>query len=87
VAFGYSASGDRASQAEIHDKLKAAKSVDVRYDPADPATSALSFGIHRSIRFFIVFAVTWLAFVFGFTLIWWVSTANDGVLLQNISVQ
>jgi|SRR5579884_3217681 len=87
LAFGYSASSGREAHTEICEKLKAAKSVDVRYDPDDPATSTLSFGIHRSIQFMLAFAVTWLAFVIGFTLIWWSMSRSDNVLLQNLSVQ
>jgi hypothetical protein len=87
LAFGYTASSGRDAHMAIHDKLKAAKIVDVHYDPADPASSALSFGIHRSIQFTLAFAITWLAFVIGFTLIWWLASRGDDVLLQNLSVQ
>jgi hypothetical protein len=87
LAFGYSASSGREAHAEIHEKLKVAKGVNVRYDPDDPASSTLSFGIHRSIQFILAFAITWLAFVIGFTVIWWVASRSDNVLLQNLSVQ
>jgi hypothetical protein len=87
LAFGYVPSGSREAHQEIYEKLTAAKSVDVHYDPDDPATSALSFGIHRSIRFVLAFAITWLAFVVGFTMIWWVASRADRTLIQNLSVQ
>jgi hypothetical protein len=87
LAFGYMAGSEREAHAEIHEKLKAAKSVDVRYDPDDPASSTLSFGIHRSIQFVLAFAITWLAFVTGFTLLWWLGSRGDDVLLRNLSVQ
>ena len=87
LAFGYAASSGSEAHTEIYEKLKAAKSVEVRYDPDDPATSTLSFGIHRSIQFMLVFAITWLAFVIGFTVVWWVASRSDNVLLQNLSVQ
>jgi hypothetical protein len=86
LAFGYSGSSGREAHEEICAKLKSAKSVDVRYDPNDPASSALSFGIHRSIMFILVFALTWLAFIGGITLIWWLTYRGDDVLLQNLSV-
>lgn len=87
LAYGYASSSGLESHREIERKLKAAKSVEVRYDPFDPATSVLSFGFHRSIQFMLAFAVTWLAFVFGFTLIWWLASRSDTVLLQNLSVK
>jgi hypothetical protein len=33
------------------------------------------------------FAITWLAFVVGFTVIWWVASRSDDVLLQNLMVR
>src|SRR5262249_40435756 len=58
LAYGYTASGGRDAHEEIYAALKAAKSVDVRYDPENPASSALSFGMHRSILFVLAFAFT-----------------------------
>ena len=87
LAFGYGSSSGREAHDEIHDKLKAAKSVEVRYDPADPAESCLSFGVHRSIQLTLMFSITWLAFVFGFTILIWLFSRNDGVLLENLSVK
>src|SRR5262249_17601824 len=86
LAFGYTGSSGRDAHAEIYEKLKSAKSVDVHYDPEDPASAVLSFGMHRSIQFVLIFAITWLAFMVGFTLIWWLSLTSDNVLLQNLSV-
>ena len=87
LAFGYYASSGRKAHQEILDKLKAAKTVEVRYDPNDPQTSVLSFGVHRSIQFTLAFAVTWLLFVIGFTIIWWVASRSDDVLLRNLVTQ
>jgi Protein of unknown function (DUF3592) len=87
LAFGYQASDGREAHAEILEKLKAAKSVDVRYDPKDPSSSALSFGIHRSIKLMLGLAISWLAFLLGLALILWVASSSDRVLLENLSVQ
>jgi hypothetical protein len=87
LAFGYVASNKRQAHAEIYEKLKAAKSVDVRYDPDDPTSSALSYGFHRSIQFILAFAITWLVFTLGFTLLWMLGECSDNVLLKNLSVQ
>ena len=87
LAFGYTASSGREAHEEILDKLKGASTVDVRYDPSDPQNSVLSYGVHRSIQVVLGFAVTWLLFVIGFTVLWWVSSCSDHVLLQNLHVQ
>lgn len=87
LAFGYAASSGHEAHEQICHKLKNSKSVDVRYDPTDPSNSTLSFGIHRSIQFMFAFAITWLDFVFGFTVIWWVASRSDDVLLRNLMVR
>ena len=87
LAFGYAASSGQEAHQQICDKLRNSKSVDVRYDPVDPAVSTLSFGIHRSIQFMFAFAITWLAFVVGFTIIAWVASQSDDVLLRNLVVR
>jgi len=86
LAFGYAGSSGKNAHQQIYKALHSARTVAVRYDPSDPANSTLSFGIHRSIRFQFAFAITWLAFVFGFTVIWWVAAQNDSVLLKNMIV-
>lgn len=87
VAFGYGASSGRRAHHEIYQRLKDAKAVSVRYDPADPSVSCLSFGLHRSILFVLAFAVTWLLFMIGFTMLYWLSSRPDTVLLDNLSVR
>lgn len=84
LAFGYTADSGHEVHREILSELESAETVDVRYDPANPQSAVLSYGIHRSIQFVLAFAVTWLAFVFGFTLIWWLASRGDSVLLQNL---
>lgn len=87
LAFGYSSSSGYDAHQEILSRLKNAKTVDVRYDPNNPETAVLSYGIHRSIQFVMAFSITWLLFVFGFTIIWWVASRNDTILLQNLVTQ
>jgi hypothetical protein len=86
LAFGYAGTSGKNAHQQIYKALRSARTVAVRYDPTDPANSTLSFGIHRSIRFQFAFAITWLAFVVGFTVIWWVSSQGDNVLLRNMIV-
>ncbi len=87
LAFGYAGSGSRKSHDEIHQKLKEAKAVRVRYDPANPSESCLSFGINRSIQTILTFAIFWLVFVIGFTLLVCIGSGRDRVLIDNLSVQ
>lgn len=87
LAYGYNGSNRRETHAEIHDKLAGAKQIEVRYDPGDPATAVLSYGTHQSIQFILAFAATWLAFMCGFVLLWYIGTKPDHVLLQNLLVR
>jgi hypothetical protein len=87
VAFGYTASSDHESHDEIYKKLKAAKTVDVRYDPENAGSSVLSFGIHRSIRMMLGFGIVWLVFIGGIIFLFWLSSQGDSVLIDNILVQ
>jgi hypothetical protein len=87
LAFGYVASSGRVGHDEIYRRLKEAKAVAVRYDPSDPAESCLSFGLHRSIQIQFVFSVTWLLLTIGFTLLFWLFSRSDRVLLDNLAVQ
>ena len=86
LAFGYAASSGLEAHEAIYEKLKNSQSVEVRYDPSDPTSSVLSYGMHLTIRFTLAFAITWLAFVIGFTVLWWLGTRNDDVLMQNLLV-
>jgi hypothetical protein len=87
LAFGYNATSGREAHDEICRKLQGAKQVFVRYDPANPARSCLSYGLHRSLQILLAFAVTWLAFIVGMTLLWWLFSRSDTVLLDNLMVQ
>jgi hypothetical protein len=87
LAFGYSGDSRQEAHQEILAKLKAARTVEVRYNPNDPQTSVLSFGFHRSIQFTLAFAVTWLLFVIGITILSWVASRSDDVLLRNLFTQ
>lgn len=87
LAFGYSGSNGWSAHEQIHSKLANATVVNVRYDPADPSISTLSFGLHRSIRVMFAFAITWLAFVVGLTVFCWIDSRPDDVLIRNLIVQ
>lgn len=87
LAFGYGSSSDRDAHWEIYQRLRKAEGVDVRYDPGNPAVSCLSYGIHRSIQICLAFSATWLAFVFGFTLLFWLFSLPDTALLKNLSLR
>ncbi|MEZ5977922.1 MAG: DUF3592 domain-containing protein [Planctomycetota bacterium] len=86
LAFGYGGSSARDEHAGLLEALESANGVDVRYDPEDPATSVLSYGMHRGIKFMFAFAATWLTFVGGFAVIYWIVSRGGNVLLDNLSV-
>src|SRR6056297_749203 len=87
LAVGYSGSGNERTHQQILDKLQQAEVVMTRYNPGDPGFSVLSHGTHQSIQLTLAFAITWLAFVFGFTALVWLMSRTDQVLLQNIVTQ
>jgi hypothetical protein len=87
LAFGYLSSSGRAAHDLIIQKLELANSVLVRYDPANPAVSCLSFGIHKSIRFVIAWSLMWLGFCLAFVLLCWFCSGSDDELLRNLSVE
>ncbi|MFB2836586.1 DUF3592 domain-containing protein [Floridanema evergladense] len=58
LAFGYDwYSNNRRKHQNIFNKLEYVQSVKVRYNPQAPAISTLSFGIHKSIRLMLFFAI------------------------------
>jgi len=81
LAFGYAASSVRQRHKDILDKLERASSVNVRYDPRDPSTSTLSFGIHSSIKLTLLFNIVWLLFAFLAALMLWVSISTINFLI------
>jgi hypothetical protein len=87
LAFGYTGDSNRAPHDEILHKLKEAKVVAARYDPSDPSESCLSYGLHRSVLFKLVFAATWLTIGIGVAVGYWLTSRGDGVLLKNLSVE
>ncbi|NEP05470.1 MAG: DUF3592 domain-containing protein [Okeania sp. SIO2G4] len=82
LAFGYFFSSGGQEQQDILNKLKSASSVKVRYSQKNPATSTLSFGIHRSIKFVLAFAIVWLGFTCSSSVVY----QPDHVLLKNLKV-
>lgn len=76
LAFGYGGGSEREAH-EIYRMLKKDKTVAVRYNPSDPAVSCVLFGLHRSIRFLLAFAATWMLFLLGFTLLFFLISRRD----------
>ena len=86
LSFGYSASSGRAAHYEIYEKLKPAKKVEVRFDPAKPSQSTLTYGANRSHFMMLAFGTTWLLFTIGFTVIFFFFGQNDATLLNRLVV-
>ena len=60
LAFGYRRSSNEFQHEEILTRLRNAESIRVSYDPDDPQSSVLSYGIHRSIKTFIAETISGL---------------------------
>jgi hypothetical protein len=84
IAFGYTGSGSRKTHQEIVDKLLGTKTVLVRYDPTNVSNSVLSYGSNRSVLLQLIFGVTWLLFVTGFTVLWFMSALSDSSILNTL---
>lgn len=84
IAFGYSGSSGRPAHAEIAARLQNSRSVLVRYDPANPANAALSYGLNRSTIFTLLFGATWLVFTAGFAAMWFMFTRSDAGILNTL---
>lgn len=86
VAFGYSGSSTQEEHQEIYDKLRSGSRVMVRYDPSNPSESVLAAGFNRSTFVLLAFAVTWLLFTTGFTVLWTTSSGRDARILEQIEI-
>lgn len=84
IAFGYASGSVREPHDEIMKALQDAKAVSVRYSPRDPSVSCLSYGFHRSIVTMLVFAIVWLTFVSGMSLLFALMSGRDSVLINNL---
>lgn len=87
LAFGYMATSNHDVHAAIYQKLKEAKTIDVRYDPSDPGQCWLSYGVHRSIQITLVFASFLLIVVTCFALLSILFAREDHVLLDHLQVR
>jgi hypothetical protein len=86
IAFGYAGDSGRDAHQEIVNRLSGARSVVVRYDPADPSRSVLSCGLNRSTLRLVIFSVMWLLFVTGFTILWCMTGGIDNSILRTLVV-
>ncbi len=86
VAFGYSGSTAYAEHQSIYEKLQQASRVIVRYKPGDPGNSVLAAGFNRATFLILAFAITWLLFTTGFTVLWTTASGQDTRILQRIEV-
>lgn len=84
VAFGYLASNATSSHAKLYEKLKAARSIGVRYNPADPADACLACGWHHSHQFTTLFGAIWIVWIGGFIWMARLDSSGDAPLLRNL---
>jgi len=86
LSFGYGASSGQEAHAQIYRKLQNARTVRVRYNPANPAQSTIGYGINRAHRIHMGFALTWTLFTIGFFGTCLAFASNDRRLLEAIEV-
>jgi hypothetical protein len=86
VAFGYSGSSTYEEHEGIYRKLQPSARVRVRYEPGNPGNSVLAAGFNRSTFLLLAFAVTWLLFTTGFTVLWTSSSGQDTRILEQIQI-
>ena len=86
IAFGYTGSSNQKFHRNIHDALPAKAQIAVRYDPADPSRAVLSFGVHQTIMFLMLFGATWTLFTAGMAAMFWLDGQGAGGLVENIIV-
>ncbi len=86
IAFGYTGSSARATPEALQVKLGSAAVVRVRYNPLKPEQAVLGAGVNRSNLVILVFAVVWLLFVTGFTVLWTMGSGKDAQLTDSIQV-
>ena len=86
IAYGYSGSSATGTHQQLFNQLNTCRGVVVHYNPTDPTTSALSYGVHRSIVFILIFGSVWLTFSIGMMLLFWTGISGGDVLLKNIVV-
>jgi hypothetical protein len=72
---------------KILDKLKKAKKIHINYSPEDPQSPVIVPGLNKSIITMFLFGITWLSFVFGFTVIWVLSSQEDTKFLDQIRIE
>jgi hypothetical protein len=88
VAIGYTGSVSQAAQQAVLAKLQKATMLEVRYDPEDPSSSCLSYGVHHSIREAIAIGTFFVLISFIMILAWrtFVLPPRDARLIDNLSV-
>ncbi len=86
VAFGYRGSSTQEEHEGIFAKLQLGSRVMVHYQPSDPGDSVLAAGFNRSTFLILAFAVTWLLFTTGFTVLWTTSSGQDTRILEQIEI-
>jgi hypothetical protein len=87
IAFGYAGSSAHATHVAIHEKLLRGDTVQVRYNPADPAEAALVYGLHQSTVFLLIFGGVWTIFTLGLFSLFLISARPDAAMLERLIVQ
>lgn len=86
IAFGYAGSSSYSFHNEIHHALPVGAQVAVRYDPSRPERAVLSYGMHQTIIFLLIFGTVWTFFTLGMAAMFMLGESGAGGLVDNIVV-
>ncbi len=86
LAFGYCGSSAHEEHKAIYEKLKTSDKVLIKYDPNNPVRSVVAAGFNRSTFLKLTFAIMWLLFVIGFTVLAINSSGQDSQILRQINM-
>lgn len=87
IAFGYTGSSAHGTHVAIHRRLLDGDTVQVRYNPADPAEAALVHGLHQSTIFMLIFGGVWTIFTVGLFSLFFISARPDAAMLERLIVR
>lgn len=86
IAYGYSGDGRYEYNRQIYDRLKLAKSVRVRYDPADPSRATLACGVTRDAVGIILLGVAFFSMPAGMAAVLVLLSRRETALLSSLVV-
>ncbi len=83
---GYSGSSGYEQHRKLFEKIRSAKTLEVRFNPEKPQESSIAYGLSRSHYISLSFSITWSLGIIGFIAIFLAFQSSDDRLLSRIKV-